>query len=87
MMAQSILIHLFARLDFRGDDTASMMAGRPDGEQALQLVRQRQQLLRDAWLTEVGHRRPGLNRGLPLPEAETKAEADAKASVETEAAE
>lgn len=73
MMAQSILAHLFARLDFRGDDTASMMAGRPDGEQALQLVRQRQQLLRDAWLTEIGHRRPGLNRGLPLPEAETKA--------------
>lgn len=29
----------------------------------------RQRLLTDCWLAEVGHRRPGMNIGLPLAEA------------------
>ena len=37
-------------------------------------VTRRQTLLRDAWLTSTGHRRPGLPVGLPLPEAESAAE-------------
>ncbi len=37
------------------------------------LVVTRQNLLRDAWLTKTGHKRPGIKPGLPLPEAEAKA--------------
>ena len=37
------------------------------------LVAERQRLLKDAWLTAVGHKRPGMNPGLPLEEAEQKA--------------
>ena len=41
----------------------------------LALVRERQELLRDAWLTAIGHQRPGLPRGLPLDEAKARAAA------------
>lgn len=37
-----------------------------------QLIHQRQELLRDAWLDHVGHERPGLSVGLPLKEAQQK---------------
>jgi hypothetical protein len=32
-------------------------------------------LLKDAWLTAVGHKRPGMAAGLPLQEAERQADA------------
>src|SRR5205823_7439362 len=37
------------------------------------LVQQRQQVLAAAWLTEVGHKRPGTPAGLPLAEAQRQA--------------
>ena len=36
-------------------------------------IRERNSILKDAWLTATGHRRPGMKTGLPLPEAERKA--------------
>jgi lysophospholipase L1-like esterase len=33
------------------------------------LVRKRRKLLSDAWLTEIGHLRPGMARGLPISDA------------------
>ena len=41
----------------------------------LKLVSQKTSLLHDAWLSEVGHKRPGVKAGLPLPEAQAKAKA------------
>ncbi len=40
---------------------------------ALAVIVKRQNLLRDAWLTHVGHKRPGVKKGLPLNEADEKA--------------
>jgi alpha-L-fucosidase/lysophospholipase L1-like esterase/pimeloyl-ACP methyl ester carboxylesterase len=40
----------------------------------LQLVRERNNVLRDAWLKAVGHKRPGMGAGLPIGEAELKAQ-------------
>lgn len=37
------------------------------------LVHERQRLLCDGWLNEVGHKRPGMAKGVPIAEAETKA--------------
>ncbi|WP_437185095.1 SGNH/GDSL hydrolase family protein [Planctomicrobium sp. SH668] len=37
------------------------------------LVSQRQQLLKNSWLSEVGHLRPGIEIGLPIDEARTAA--------------
>lgn len=73
LIAESVLHHLLASLDFRGDKVADMMAAHPHWAEALKLVQQHQQLLRDAWLTAVGHQRPGLNKGLLLAEAQARA--------------
>ncbi len=44
-----------------------------DAATLVKLVANRQNMLRDAWLTATKHIRPGLPVGLPLKEAETKA--------------
>ncbi|MCA9068407.1 MAG: SGNH/GDSL hydrolase family protein [Planctomycetaceae bacterium] len=45
----------------------------------LKLVSEKTRLLHDAWLSDVGHKRPGVKKGLPLAEAQTKVQAlDAK---------
>src|SRR5688572_17324783 len=38
-------------------------------------IRKRGRILADAYLTAAGHQRPGMNKGLPLPEAQSKAAA------------
>lgn len=48
------------------------MAVRPE---LLKLVSRRQSLLHNAWLSHVGHKRPGTKAGLPMQEAEEKAKA------------
>ncbi len=47
--------------------------GEPRAAEALGLVQRRQRVLRDAWLSEVGHQRSGLPLGKPLAEAEREA--------------
>jgi lysophospholipase L1-like esterase len=39
----------------------------------MNVIRQRGRILSDAWLTDVGHLRPGMNKGLPLEQAKAKA--------------
>jgi len=57
--------------------SASDVAKRPD---LFKLVREKTDVLRDAWLSAIGHKRPGVKPGLPLDEANAKAnEADAAA--------
>lgn len=52
----------------------------PNGPAILAIIKEKQALLRDAWLTQTGHKRPGVKTGLGLPEAQAKAaELDAKA--------
>jgi lysophospholipase L1-like esterase/pimeloyl-ACP methyl ester carboxylesterase len=52
----------------------------PNGPAIYALIKQKQTLLRDAWLTQTGHKRPGVKPGLPLAEAQAKAaELDAEA--------
>jgi hypothetical protein len=38
------------------------------------LIRERNSILKDAWLTSTGHTRPGMKKGLPLPEAKIQAD-------------
>ena len=45
------------------------------------LIHDRQRLLTDAWLTDVGHKRPGMAVGLPIVEAQAKA-AEIDASIQ-----
>ena len=76
-MARSILIRWGVPADSlptsaTGDE---VLATLPQGLEVLKLVRQKQGLLRDAWLSATEHRRPGIAKGLPLKEAEEKARA------------
>jgi lysophospholipase L1-like esterase len=45
-----------------------------DRPEILALVQQRQRLRKDAWLTWIGHQRPGMNKGKPIDDAETEAD-------------
>jgi hypothetical protein len=39
----------------------------------IKMIHQRGRILSDAWLTDIGHSRPGMTKGLPLKEAQAKA--------------
>ena len=41
----------------------------PQGGEILKLVAQRQAITKDAWLSAIGHKRPGMNKGIPLDSA------------------
>ncbi len=45
----------------------------PNGAAILAVIKKKHAILRPAWLSHVGHKRPGNAPGLPLPEAEAKA--------------
>ena len=51
-----------------------LLSGIPNGLAVLKLVQQKQRMLKDAWLTTTGHKRPGMNQGLPLIEAQRRAQ-------------
>lgn len=65
VIARQILEHLGARDVTQAADVGAMLAAYPKGQQILDLVVERQNLTKDAWLTAIGHKRPGMNRGLP----------------------
>ena len=73
IMAKTILVHLGLN-DLASVDGATDLLGKyPNGPQVLKLVQQKQRMLKDAWLTDTGHKRPGMNKGIPLADAQTKA--------------
>jgi lysophospholipase L1-like esterase/pimeloyl-ACP methyl ester carboxylesterase len=60
--------------------TADGTPDHPNGPAIFALIKQKQALLRDAWLSQTGHKRPGIKDGRPLSEAQAKA-----AELDTEA--
>lgn len=73
IFAREILTHLGAKAVAKFSDAKSMMERVPHGGAVLKLVEQKQRMMKDAWLTAIGHKRPGMNKGLPLAEARAKA--------------
>lgn len=65
-----------AILQYFGEDVASAsnvldaLAGNNKAEEIVGLVSQRQAIMKDAWLRDTGHKRPGMAKGLPLVEAQ-----------------
>jgi len=73
VMARAVLAHLGAR-DLKASDTPESLAATVrEGTTLATLIRQRSELLRDAWLTATGHKRPGVKAGPPLAEAQATA--------------
>jgi len=76
IIAREVLAHWGVPAADLGDAEAGperAFSAIPRGLDVLRLVGQRQRLLKDAWLSATGHKRPGMTPGLPLAEAETKA--------------
>lgn len=75
-MAREILLHWGIPAGAVAGTTSGekVLGSRPHGAEVLELVKQRQRVLKDAWLTATGHRRPGMTQGLPLREAEGQAQ-------------
>lgn len=69
IMAKSLLKGLgeYKNLDTDLPETAFQKF--PKGMQVLALVEEKQQLSKDAWISHIGHNRPGMKEGIPLPEA------------------
>jgi hypothetical protein len=44
------------------------------GKEMLNLIHNRNRMLSDSWLTKIGHKRPGMAKGLPVEEAVAKAD-------------
>ena len=81
LMARQILRawHLQPEEEFPGPDApptrgkpATAPAAHPETE-LLKLITKRRKILSDAWLTQIGHKRPGMAKGLPIEEATKKA--------------
>jgi len=54
-------------------DLNALLATHPQGPAIHKLVGKRMAILRDAWLTKTGHKRPGVATGLPIEQAEAQA--------------
>jgi len=76
LVARAILTHWGFPAANLGDETSAdrVLAEHPHGLEVLKLAQRRQRLLKDAWLSATGHKRPGMNRGVPLDEAKREAE-------------
>jgi hypothetical protein len=59
---------------FKAESIRDTFSSFPNLESILILVKERQKMMKDSWLTAVGHKRPGMNTGLPLNEALNKSE-------------
>ena len=57
----------------RAESPREMLAAHKIPSETLQLVRQRMNVLRDAYLGAAGHKRPGVRAGLPIETAEQRA--------------
>ena len=62
-------------VDLGDDESGEQALGKlPRGLDVLKLVQRKQRVLKDAWLTAIGHERPGMAKGLPLDDAEEQAD-------------
>lgn len=74
IMARQILLYLGCSQVAKSPDILHALANTPNPAKLLKLVTDRQNMLRDAWLTATRYKRPGLPVGLPLDEAIRKAD-------------
>lgn len=69
VMAKAILLDLGNQELSKATDIPSALSGFKNGDAVFKLVEERQSIMKDAWLTLIGHKRPGMKVGLPLKDA------------------
>lgn len=70
IIAKQILISLGETKVVTATNMKDVLSGYHNGDSVFHLIEKEQTIRKDAWLTFTGHKRPGMNIGLPLPEAE-----------------
>ena len=73
IMARQILLSLGEKDVANAENIHEAISSFKNGEKVLKLVEERQTITKDAWLTHIGYKRPGMNVGLPLNKANKKA--------------
>jgi len=72
VMAKQILLFLGEKEVDNAKTIHEALSGFPHGEEILKLVAQRQAVTKDAWLSAIGHKRPRMNKGIPLDSAQMR---------------
>jgi len=72
LMAKEILSYLGEREVASADSIEEALPFFQNVDKLLRLVGERQEVLRNAWLTHTGHQRPGLPEGLSIAKAKRK---------------
>jgi lysophospholipase L1-like esterase len=73
LMAKPILLYLGEAELAQKYSIEDAISPFKNGTEVLSLVSKRQKIMKDAWLTAIGHKRPSMNIGIPLMEAKQKA--------------
>jgi lysophospholipase L1-like esterase len=75
LAARLLLLHWGAPADEinAASSADDLLRRTPHGAAIYKLVQARQRLLKDAWLSDVGHLRPGMKKGVPLAEGQQQA--------------
>lgn len=73
LMAKQVLLYLGEERVANAGSISEAISGNPNGEAILQLVNEKQHMMKDVWLTATKHTRPEMKEGLPLKEAKRKA--------------
>ncbi|MCK5441130.1 MAG: SGNH/GDSL hydrolase family protein [Maribacter sp.] len=73
-MAQQVLFALGEKEVSKKTTIAEAISEYPMGERVLNLVHKKQAFTKNAWLSSIGHSRPGMSEGLPLNLALEKAD-------------
>src|SRR4051812_16640233 len=73
IIAKQILLHLGARDLDKTESPSDMLRPYQHSPELLALIKKKHHLLKDAWLTSTGHKRPGMNKGLSLEQAQAQA--------------
>ncbi|WP_343328568.1 SGNH/GDSL hydrolase family protein [Polaribacter staleyi] len=69
LIAKHILIYLGQTEFTKIDDIKSFLSTYQNGKKILSHVEKKQAIMKDAWLTSIGHLRPRMKLGLPIDEA------------------
>ena len=76
LIARELLKHW--KIPVPDESSEAALRGVPHGLELLRLVQERQRMLKDAWLTAIGHKRPGMAKGRPLDEVRAELEMSEK---------
>ncbi|SHG14760.1 Lysophospholipase L1 [Flavobacterium fluvii] len=72
IIVKQILLNLGETKASTATNMQDLLLGYKNGDSIFHLIEKEQAIKKDAYLTFTGHKRPGMNAGLPLPEAESQ---------------